>query len=220
MHLEITDLLIGLKKRTLKEIEVSTNSLAKSFGVSQQTISRKMRELVSLGLIEREVSPRGQKVWITNEGEKFLRKKYLELKTLVGKQIPKISFKGKVTSGAGESSYYLGLKDYSDQLKKKLGFVPYRGTLNLKLTSANDMKQKSELEQTKGIVIEGFRTKERTYGEAKCYPCIINSEVKGAVISPARSYYPPDVVQIISHVNLRRHFSLKEGDYVRIEVRE
>jgi riboflavin kinase len=101
---------------------------------------------------------------------------------------------------------------------EKLGFDPYPGTLNLKLTTEYDVKTRSELEAYPAVEVEGFKNENRTFGHVKCYPVILENKVKGALISALRSHYDASVIEIIAPVFLRKHLKLKDGHKVKVEV--
>jgi len=101
---------------------------------------------------------------------------------------------------------------------EKLGFDPYPGTLNLKLTTEYDIKTLSELEAYPAIELEGFEDESRTFGPVKCYPAIINNKAKGAVIHALRSHYGSSVLEIVSPHYLRSLLKLKDGHKVKVEI--
>jgi riboflavin kinase len=217
MKADILDVLTALAKMKFK---VTTSDLAKRLGPSQQTMSRRMRELEDMGLIERETVAKGQFVSLTEEGMKFLRKKYLDLREVVEhSKVEGISFGGMLVSGSGEGGYYVGQDEYFLQFHDRLGFRPFLGTLNIRLKSVHDIKAKDEMEKMKPIVIHGFRKENRSFGEIRSYPCIINRKIRGAVIVPERTHHPSDIVEIIAPVGIRKTLSLRENDYVHAEVR-
>ena len=101
---------------------------------------------------------------------------------------------------------------------EKLGFDPYPGTLNLKLTTEYDIKSLSELEAYPAVELEGFEDESRTFGPVKCYPAIINNKEKGAVIYALRSHYGSSVLEIVSPFFLRSRLKLKDGNKVKVEI--
>jgi riboflavin kinase len=217
MKCEMLDVLIEIVKRKSK---ITTLDLAKKLGSSQQTMSRKIRELESLGIIERETVSKGQFISLTDDGMKFLRKKYLELREVVEHtKSEALSFGGILVSGSGEGKYYVGHDEYFLQFQDKIGFRPFLGTLNIRLKTVHDVKAKDEMEKMKPIIIRGFKKDNRSFGEIRAYHCIINRNIKGAVVIPERTHHPSDIVEIISSVDLRKALSLKENDYVHMEIR-
>ena len=207
---------MGAHRRTAK---ISTEYLAVKLGASQQTASRYLIELDKNGWIKRTVTPEGCLIKITDAGIKELKKLYSNLRFLMEAAYPpSITLEGVVFSGLGEGAYYISKERYTKQFIEKLGFEPYPGTLNLKLTTDYDVKTRSELEAYPAIEIEGFRNEDRTFGSVKCYPVTIENRVKGALILALRSHYDTSVIEISAPVFLRKHLNLKDGHKVKVEV--
>ena len=200
-----------------KNIRLSTVRLAKLLDTSQQTASRHLSELEKGGFIRKHASFRGVEVRITKKGLEELRRVYIGLKNILSGIPAKIILEGTLFSGFGEGSYYLSQKGYHLQFMKKLGFNPYPGTLNLKL-SPTELRKKQELEMYPSLTIEGFKEDQRSFGKVRCFPALINNTVKGAVIIINRTHYDESVLEVIAPVYLRERFNLKEGSKVTIEV--
>jgi riboflavin kinase len=222
MKPQILDVLAEIAKRKGRtETKTTTSVLAKKLDSSQQTISRKIRELEGLGFIERISFPRGQKITVTEKGYNFLRREYSKLKEVIEySDKTGVSFGGYLISGSGEGKYYISQDRYFLQFNDKLGFRPFLGTLNLRLKSLHDMKTRNDFEKTAPLVIKGFEKDKRSFGDLKCYQCRINRRFKGAVVIPDRTHHPSDIIEVISPVFLRKELSLKDGDYIHIEVNE
>jgi riboflavin kinase len=211
------DILMELSNRKGK---ITTSKLAERLGSSQQTISRKLRLLEKQGFIHRSSHHRGQFVTLNEKGTRLLRKKYLDLRDIVERsKEPGVSFGGNLVSGSGEGRYYVSQDEYFLQFHEKLGFRPFLGTLNIKMRSVNDLKAKNEIEKNKPVVVKGFRKEKRTFGDILCYPCVVNRRIRGAIVIPERTHHPSDVVEIIAPVDLRKELSVKDGDYVHVEMR-
>jgi riboflavin kinase len=207
---------MGAHRRTAK---ISTEYLAGKLGTSQQTASRYLIELDNLGWIKRTITPDGCLIHITDLGVKELKKLYSNLRFLMEAAYPpSITLEGTVFTGLGEGAYYISMEQYRKQFMEKLGFDPYAGTLNLKLTTDYDIKTRSELEAYPAVEIEGFKDENRTFGNVKCYPAIIENKVKGAIISALRSHYDASIVEVIAPFPLRKHLKLKDGHKVKVEV--
>jgi len=197
---------------------ISTTSLSRKIGFSQQSTSRYIRMLEKHGLISRRITSRGQFITLTGEGLKRLREVYNRLKIIFGEAIPLFTIKGVVFTGLGEGAYYMSKKGYVEQFEKQLGFKPFPGTLNIKLLDENDIKAKRELASLQGKVIHPFIDDDRTFGDVKCFPASINGKVNGAVILVKRTHYGDNILEVISEYNLREKLSLKDGDIVRLTV--
>jgi riboflavin kinase len=207
---------MGAHRRTAK---ISTEYLAGKLGTSQQTASRYLIELDNMGWIKRTITPDGCLIHVTDLGIKELKKLYSNLRFLMEAAYPpSITLEGTVLTGLGEGAYYISLEQYRKQFIEKLGFDPYPGTLNLKLTTDYDIKTRSELEAYPAVEIEGFKDENRTFGNVKCYPAIIENKVKGAIVSALRSHYDASIVEVIAPVPLRKHLKLKDGHKVKVEV--
>jgi len=207
---------MGAHRRTTK---ISTEYLAEKLEISQQTASRYLIELERKGWIQRTITPEGSLIKIDDKGTRELQKLYSNLRFLIEAAYPpSITLEGTVFTGLGEGAYYISKEHYRKQFIEKLGFDPYPGTLNLKLTTDYDLKTHTELEAYPAIEIQGFKNEDRTFGLVKCYPATIGNKVKGALISALRGHYDSSVVEIIAPVCLRKHLNLKDGYKVKVEV--
>jgi riboflavin kinase len=207
---------MGAHRRTAK---ISTEYLSEKLEVSQQTASRYLIELDDLRWIERVITAEGCLIKITDSGTRELEKLYSNLRLLMEAAYPpSITLEGTVFTGLGEGAYYISKEEYRRQFIEKLGFDPYPGTLNLKLTTDYDIKTHNELEAYPAVEIKGFESEDRTFGPVKCYPMIIENKVKGALISALRSHYDASVLEIIAAVPLRKQLRLKDGHKVKVEV--
>jgi len=207
---------LGASSRTVK---VSTEYLAEKTGASQQTASRHLITLEKMGWIKRTVTPEGCLTKITPRGVAKLKKLYSELRLIFESAYPpSITLEGTLFTGLGEGAYYVTKEGYRKQFMEKLGFDPYPGTLNLKLTSEYDIKSLSELETYPAVTLEGFEDESRTYGAVRCYPAVINNREKGAVINALRTHYGESVIEIVSPTCLRSRLKLKDGHKVKVEI--
>ena len=207
---------MGAYRRVAK---VSTEYLAKKLGISQQTASRYLIELEHKGWIQRNITPDGSLIKIEEQGTSELQKLYSNLKVLIETAYPpSVTLEGTAFTGLGEGAYYISKEHYRKQIAEKLGFEPYPGTLNLKLSADYDIKTRRELEAYPAVEITGFQNEDRTFGLVKCYPAIIGGKVKGALITALRSHYDASVLEIIAPVCLRKQLGLKDGNKVKVEV--
>jgi riboflavin kinase len=207
---------MGAYNRTAK---ISTEYLSKKLGISQQTASRYLIELEHKGWIQRNISPEGSLIRIEEIGTKKLQKLYSNLKILMEKAYPpSVTMEGSIFTGLGEGAYYVSKESYRKQIVEKLGFEPYPGTLNVKLTSDYDIKTRQELEAYPAIEVMGFQNEDRSFGLVKCYPAIIGGKIKGALVTALRSHYDASVLEIIAPVCLRKQLGLKDGNKVKVEI--
>jgi len=206
---------LALMDATRSFVKISSKELADKINQSLQTAARKLKDLEDKGLIERVLDKGGQFIAINEKGKKVLYKEYLDYKKIFERG-ENIIITGKAMSGVGEGRYYVSLEGYRKQFIDKLNFDPYPGTLNLKLNK-EQLYFRRRLDEEDGIKIEGFSTKDRTFGEVKAFRCRING-IEGAVVLPQRTHYPPDVLEVIAPVRIRDVLEIKDGDTVNVEV--
>jgi riboflavin kinase len=126
--------------------------------------------------------------------------------------LKKIKFSGKVLSGRGEGEKFLELPWVKRQIEEKLGFTPYHGTLNIRL-SEKSAKQRKLLEKAASLKVcppEG-------YCPGKIFKASIGT-VKCAVVLPEVAGYPENVLEIIALVNLREKLQLADEDEIAVTV--
>ncbi len=201
-------------------IEISSIEFAERIRVSQQTASRRLKELEKLGYISRVISHKGQSIRITDKGFEMLHKIYLLLHDIFDKKPQELVIEGAVFSGFGEGAYYVTQPGYLDQFEKKLGFNPFPGTLNLRLVKQPDLQIRGLLESDSfpGVIIDGFKNANRTFGPVKCFKVKINDELDGALLLIKRTHYQSDVLELIAPDCLRKTYNLKDGDSVKITI--
>jgi riboflavin kinase len=203
--------LLGAMKN---KIEISSFELAKQLETSQQTASRYLLELDKDGMITRELGIKKQLIQITDSGIELVQKEYAEYQQIF-ELADKIQFKGRVVSGMGEGRYYTEQRGYVDQFQEKLGFAPFPGTLNVEIKHIERNKLRL-LKNQKAIAVNEFQTKNRTFGNVRCFRAEING-IDGAIVLPLRSHYS-NILEFISPHHLRDTLQLKDGDDVNIVI--
>jgi len=209
---EYLELLLHIAKKEglFGNLKSSTLKISRELNISQQTISRKLREMETKALIKRSASPNGLTISLDEKGIELLQENYKDLSSIFGVQ--KKEIKSLVQKGIGEGAYYVSQTKYQKQFKEKLGFEAFPGTLNLKV-------KKEELAQLlankQKVIITGFETKERSFGKITCYKININKN-QAAIVRPERARHPEDIIEIIAPVNLRDSLKLQDNDQVNI----
>ena len=186
-------------------VSVTTSSLGKSIRRSQQAASKHLLELERDGYIERIRNGQKFSVRITPKGHTEMVKISAILKSSLESAPSYIEFMGNIISGMGEGAYYMSMKGYTKQFKSKLGYIPFPGTLNVKLRDKKFVEAKRELDAHDGMMIDGFSDGKRTYGWVKCYPAKINNSVDGMLITLERTHYDDSILELISHVNIKKN---------------
>jgi len=120
--------------------------------------------------------------------------------------------KGKIFSGSGEGAKFTEIPWVRKQIAEKLGFIPYPGTLNIKLTEG--IVKFKLLKRAKAIEIlpaEGFC-------RGRCFNAYFMYTLKCAIVIPEVDNYPEDILEVIAPINLREKFKLKDGDMVNVQI--
>lgn len=128
---------------------------------------------------------------------------------MVGKNIV---LNGTIVRGLGEGTYFMAMQHYQREIKRKLGFKSYPGTLNLKVGK----KQTELLKNINPIKISGFKSGNKTFGGADCYKAKIEN-IKGAIIIPHLTKHK-DIIEFIAPVHIKSGLKLKDGDKIKIEL--
>lgn len=199
-------------------VSITTSSLGKNIHRSQQAASKHLLELELDGYIERIRNGQKFSVRITPKGHAEMVKISAILKSSLESAPSYIEFMGNIISGMGEGAYYMSMKGYTKQFKSKLGYIPFPGTLNVKLKDKKFVEAKRELGAHDGIMIDGFSDGKRTYGWVKCYPAKINNSVDGMLITLERTHYDDSILELISHVNIKKAAKLSSGSQISIRV--
>ncbi|AMH95394.1 MAG: DUF120 domain-containing protein [Methanomethylophilus sp.] len=195
-------------------IAVSSRELGDILEMSQQSASKRILELLELGLIVRDLGARKQRIKLTATGVDELKKEYNEHRRIF-ELTDHITLHGTVKDGMGEGQYYIDQEGYKVQFEKKLGFKPYPGTLNISVDK-EDVGKLDVIKSTAGIPIEGFNYGGRTFGDVIAYKSKIKN-IDCAIVVPARSHYV-DIIEIICQYHLRRTLSLNTDDRVDVKV--
>ena len=126
--------------------------------------------------------------------------------------MPQITFQGTVFSGNGEGRKFIGLPWVKRQIQEKLGFTPYLGTLNIRLTKES-VRQKEILKKAEEFEI----SPEKGY----CTGILFEACMEGlecGIVQPQLPSYPKDVLEVVACCNLRERFKLGDGSEVCVVV--
>ncbi len=156
-------------------------------------------------------------VKLTERGIDELSLLRAELARGFGETMRNMTFAGRVFTGLREGAYYVRLPGYNRQFVKLLGYQPFPGTLNLKL-SGEDVDKKRELRMSEGLAISGFEDNMRAYGGAKCFRARVDGKYEAAALAIDRTHHDDTVLELVSPHNLRQVLRLKDGDDVKVQV--
>lgn len=126
--------------------------------------------------------------------------------------LERIELSGVVFSSRGEGKKFLELPWVERQIKQKLGFTPYPGTLNVML-SEESVKRKKLLEKAHSIKV--------CPADGYCSGNLIKASIgtlECAIVVPEVAGYPKRVLEIIAPFNLREQLRLQDGGEVAVTV--
>jgi riboflavin kinase len=129
-----------------------------------------------------------------------------------GRTLKKLILTGAVFSGCGEGRKFLELPWVKQQIKQRLGFTPYPGTLNV-ILSEESTQQRELLEKahsTKICPTDGYCT-------GALFKALIGTS-QCAIIVPNAPSYQKALLEVIAPYNLREALQLEDGGEVTITV--
>ena len=132
-----------------------------------------------------------------------------------------IAFEGVVTGGAGEAKGFVSLPGYRSRFRRRLGYEPFAGTLNVALEG---MDSRAALAALDGIEIEGWEDDERSFGGVVCYPATVETAGEAYesthVLVPERTHHEADQLELLAPDRLRDVLDLDDGDRLTVVVEE
>jgi riboflavin kinase, archaea type len=208
--------LLGQRGADRSPLVASSREVGEALGFRQQATDRYLISLAHRGLISRSLDARKQQLTLTPAGLDRLRKEFTSLRRIF-EGPGRLDLSGTVSSGLGEGRYYLSQPGYQLQFTERLGYAPFPGTLNVRLTEG-ELRRASSLRYWRGIRIDGFTASGRTFGGATCLRARIAGS-PGHLIMPDRTHHT-DVIELVAPVELRKELSLKDGQQVGLLIEE
>jgi riboflavin kinase len=117
-----------------------------------------------------------------------------------------------VFSGKGGGKKFLELQWVKRQINAVLGFTPYAGTLNIRL-SDKSAEHRELLENAASLTVRPVEG----YYSGKLFKASIGM-LECAIVIPEVAGYPENVLEIIAPVNLREKLQLADGDEITVTV--
>ena len=115
---------------------------------------------------------------------------------------------GKIVSGVRQGAFFTQLDWFQEQCQEKLGFKPYPGTLNIKI-STDKIPEIEVLENKEGLE---FFPPDATFCSGKAFPVSI-AGVRSAIIMPAAEVrvHGKDIVEVIAPINFKETLGVADG---------
>ena len=110
------------------------------------------------------------------------------------------------------------MKGYTKQFKSQIGYVPFPGTLNVKLYQKEYVEAVQQIDDLDGQKINSFSDGKRTYGWVKCFTAKLNRTINCQLIRLERTHYDNSIIELISKNNICKVANLKLGSKVSIKI--
>lgn len=120
---------------------------------------------------------------------------------------------GIVSKGLGEGAFFMSMPHYKNEIKSKLGFEAYPGTLNLK----TEPSVIDGIKKLASIRIDGYESNGKTFAGALCRTAKIKS-INGALIFPDLTGHK-DVLEFIAPLHVKSSLKIKDGDKITVELK-
>jgi riboflavin kinase len=122
-----------------------------------------------------------------------------------------------VFSGLGRGAYYVAHPVFKPRFVRLLGYEPFPGTLNLRLTSPAEIEARRLLGGKEGDSIPATKLDGQEFSSAKCFPGRMGG-IEVVLTIPQITAYDKTVVEIMARVSLREALHLEDGQVVELAV--
>jgi len=127
----------------------------------------------------------------------------------------RVKIRGRIVDGLRVGVNFTQIPWVRKQFISKLSIDPYPGTLNLEIVDFEDLQSFETLKTKKGIEIT---PEDLSFCSGKCYPVLIESKLKGAILLPVVEHYPKNKMELIASQNIKEALSLRTGDDLEVEI--
>ncbi|MCC4114609.1 CTP-dependent riboflavin kinase [Aromatoleum toluclasticum] len=125
-----------------------------------------------------------------------------------------LELEGEVAPGLGEGSRFTAIDWVILEFRRKLGFIPWPGTFNLRMRGGAWDWARARMLTATGIAI----TPRDGFCAAKCFGVNIAGHLTGAVVFPEMPDYPDDKFEIVAPLPIRETLGLQDGDLVNLRL--
>ncbi len=211
-HLLLAVILLGGSKKPVR-----ASDLCEYLNTSRATISRWISRAEELGFLRSTMARRVQYVMATQKALELVRTLY---EMTQGISWDEEVLMAEVFSGMKEGAYYMSRPGYVMGFKEILGYIPFPGTLNLRVRGDDVSKIREWRRRVRPKVVPGFVEAGRTFGDVEVLPVVLNGFVEAHAIFPLRRHYGDDVLEIIYPESLRIKLNIKDGDIVAVTLKK
>ncbi len=123
---------------------------------------------------------------------------------------------GTIIPGKGEAHVFLQLDWVKEQFLEKSGFIPFPGTLNLKV-ALEDFDYLHRLALSRGEKLIPPPGEEELC-QARLLPIRVGGITTSALVFPMVGDYYNDILELVAPVKLRQHLKLHDNDLLQFSV--
>jgi len=109
-------------------------------------------------------------------------------------------------------------KGYTKQFQRNIGYIPFPGTLNVKLNTKEHAEAVRQLDALDGIFIKGFSDGKRTYGWLKCFKAKLNKTIDCQLIRLERTHHNISIIEVIAKKEIRKGAKLSNGSKITVRI--
>ena len=128
------------------------------------------------------------------------------------------SVEGTIVSGLNEATEFMKKEVYKKQYLEKLGFMPYMGTLNIKLKNNIIPDIENELAPYLKKINGDDELGDVFFLNAVLYTKNNENIKKGAILFPTKTIYKTDTLEFITEEKLKDTINLVDGSHVSIKI--
>ncbi|HLD57927.1 MAG TPA: DUF120 domain-containing protein [archaeon] len=121
-----------------------------------------------------------------------------------------MQLKGKIVSGSGVGAKIM--VDYLEKFRQVFKMDVFPGTLNLQLEKEWEMPQNSGY-------IEGFTKPDGTKRGGVYFLRAKMKNFPVFIIRPQLTRHPKNIIELVSPINIRKQYGLKDGDFLEIHIK-
>ncbi len=121
---------------------------------------------------------------------------------------------GEACSGLGEGRAFTSLGWFLRECETRLGFTPYPGTFNLRISSPRWPAIRAELLANPAIVIP----RRQGYCAAFCFRALLAGSVEAALVIPDVAGYPADKAELLAAAPIRPRLNVADGTRLSLHV--
>lgn len=127
-------------------------------------------------------------------------------------------FRGVVTSGLQKAGKFMQKHTYQQQYPEKLGFIPYNGTLNVKLDGGVEINIKEKYSDKLKIIKGNEKLGDVYFLEATI--CTVDEKISenGAILFPTKTIHKTDTIEFVAKDRLREKMNLKDNSQVIVSI--